>query len=216
MPKPPNYEKIEQQMWRDNAQSIDEKSTYFKRKVSTYVWRFGYSVSAVKNKIRADKMFANWFTKEPRRQGIHEIIAGNWIAKLNMVKDFDKLPTLGNSAIYVNRDGILQTGRKSAGVKSLDFKWTTGSFACYATHKYTKEGGGNQDSQYKEVEETLRRFQNGSEDKKTVLLAIMDGPYYTSSKMQKLVSLTRKAEPFSYALTIGDVPKVLNQLNKKP
>ena len=217
MHKPPDYDRIEQGMWRTNAESVqntvsEAEASYIARKVKTYVWRFGHSEAEVMKKIKQDRMFANVFAKEPRRTGFHEAVAADWIKNLGMVSDFEVMKKTGGSAAYVNRDGNVQTGKRSPDTKSLDFKWKTGKYECYATHKFTKEGGGNQDNQHKEVNDTLGRFQKGGADRNVVLFVILDGPYYNEKRMERSRSLARKVEPLSFVLPIQCLPDVLNEL----
>ena len=215
MPKPPDYDKIEKDMWRTNSVRVQkqaaDRAENVMKKVDTYVWRFGSSVQAVLDKIANDQMFANWFTKEPRRQTLHEKVAAKWIRELDGVEGFVDLPNNGKGAYYINSDGEIHEGKPN--FKSLDFMWRSGKSTCYATHKYTKEGGGNQDSQFKEVVATMRRFQNGKVAKNIVLFAILDGPYYTKAKFEEIRSHARTTPPLSYAIPIEELPGIIEQIS---
>lgn len=70
----------------------------------------------------------------------------------------------------------------------LDFIWTTGGKTFYAMHKYTKEGGGNQDSQYQEMIELMKRFLH-CRHALVVLLVIVDGKYYQENNAKRLANL---------------------------
>ena len=102
-------------------------------------------------------------------------------------------------------------------MKSLDFRWISNGYTVYATHKYTRKEGGAQDNQYESVQTLLYAFQNvkaedlKEEDLNVILLAIVDGPYYTKEKFEELRCLTRSNRPYSYALPIEDVPEILNK-----
>ncbi len=82
--KPPDYDAIEIEMWPKNKENVvvdlDEQDKNLLRKIITYSWSFGYSETEIHDKIREDKMFRAWFAKEPRRQGFHEIIAGEYLS----------------------------------------------------------------------------------------------------------------------------------------
>ena len=157
-------------------------------------------------------MFASHFTKEPRRTSLHESLAFQWLKEEELISNLEKLPTGGKMAVYITGDGDVRTGMSKAPSKSLDFRWQTGSYTIYASHKYTKEGGGNQDSQFKEVRRLLELFQKGSSRDNTMLLVIVDGPYYTNSKMNDLLRFCRdKRPPLSAAMPIQDVPAWLNK-----
>ncbi len=154
-------------------------------------------------------MFAAWFAKEPRRTGMHELIAAEWIKTLPTVSAFRTLPKNGADSIYVTSDGNIHMGMiKNRPGKSLDFTWKTRETTCYAMHKYTKEGGGNQDSQFKEMVDLLRHFQSCNE-RKCALFVIADGKYYHGKKIAELQNHTRSQTPKSYAIPIEELPAIL-------
>ena len=216
---PPDYDGIEKEEWRENASlvcnELNTKSERLMKRIRLFIARFGFSKIDVENKISTDSMFAAHFAKEPRRTGIHEKLAAAWVKRLPMVKQFKVLPKGGTNAIYITSDGNIHHGELSNRPgKSLDFIWKTGGKTCYAMHKYTKEGGGNQDSQYKEMVAILRNFQSCN-DKTCILFIIVDGQYYGESKMAELRNNTRSHMPRSYALHIEGLPLVLEKLKYK-
>ena len=151
-----------------------------------------------------------------RRQNPRERLAARWIGKLPEVERFRKLPAGGKHALYVTSDAEVQPGavlrRKPR--KSLDFEWVTGSTTCYASHKYTKRSGGNQDSQFQEMRDLLKSFQS-CENRQIALFVIVDGPYFTERKMKELEAFTRQTPPRSWAIPIGDLPPLLRQLREE-
>ena len=216
MPKPPDYDEIEVEQWRENAKEVvpnlEKKEENLVRRIKTYIWRFGFSRSDVESKIATDNMFAAHFAKEPRRTGLHEREAAKWLEMLEQVEEFKVLPKSGENAFYISSDGEVRQNMAGAPSKSLDFRWKTGKFTVYASHKYTKEGGGNQDSQYKEISHLLEMFQKARESEDVVLLAIVDGPYYTESRMKGLNRFCRDRAPMSMAMPIEMVPVFLDFL----
>ena len=123
---------------------LDELSSgdpYMSRRIETFSARFGYGRDKIVAKIASDEMFAAHFSKEPRRQGIHEKAADEWLEKLKDVENFEILPKSGKNAWYITGDGELRQGRRkhSGSSKSLDFRWRTGSNEIFAAHKFTKE-----------------------------------------------------------------------------
>ncbi len=213
-PLPPDYDSIERKAWLENAEEVPKRLSSndkdLLKRVRTYIDRFRYPESNVKDKIQHDPMFAAHFAKEPRRQSLHERVAADWICNLNAVKEFESLPKSGREALYITSDGEVMRGNeiRSRPSKSLDFKWKTGATTCYAMHKYTREGGGNQDSQYKEMLALLKLFLN-CRDKSLILIVIVDGPYYTEAKMSELTHSTRDHPPKSFAVHIESVPTIL-------
>ena len=213
----PDYEDIERAAWRDNAQQVvsrlETADSDLAKRIATFVDRFGYSGPEVEEKIINDPMFAAHFAKEPRRTGLHQKEAAKWLQGLDAVSEFSILPASGKRALYVTSDGEIQSGailKGSKPSKSLDFQWLTGSVVCYAMHKYTREGGGNQDSQYKEMRDLLRNFQSCS-DRGCLLMVIVDGPYYSDRKMEVLRNDTRSRHPRSYAVHLAEVPAILDE-----
>lgn len=214
-PTPPDYEAIEANMWRKNAKQVlpDLKSddAYLLKRIETYGQKFGYGKKKIKKEIETNKMFAATFAKAPSRTGFHESIAAEWLRKeLNL--PIDVLPKAGTNSFYITSDGVIaQVGddeRKPS--KSLDFQWQVGDITFYAMHKYTREGGGAQDNQFKEMLATLQNFVRAT-NKKKVFIVIADGAYYTKSKMDELESLTRNHTPKSFAVHIEDVPQIVAQ-----
>lgn len=215
---PPDYEAIEQDAWRQAHNKVGKEASSrtnrLIKRIQGFIWRFGYTENDVLDKIRDDSMFAAWFAKEPRRTGFHEAIAADWIRTLPGVRDFKVLPKSGKNAVKVSSDGNIESetpNRKLPG-KSLDFNWQTGSKTFYAMHKYTREGGGNQDSQYKEMVELMKRFVQ-CQNRDVVLLIIVDGKYYQEkdqARLKELKNNQRDNPPRSYALSIGEVPDLIN------
>lgn len=211
---PPDYDKIEQKKWRENAKKVvsrlDNRDRNLAKRIQTFVSRFGYPRNQVEAKIRRDRLFASHFALEPRRTGLHENVAAKWINELDAVSNFETLSKSGKNAYYVTSDGEIRKGMEHPPTKSLDFMWTTGNTLFFATHKYTKESGGNQDSQFKEVRHLLELFQKGNISGDIVLIAIVDGPYYNSRRMDDLRRFTRERQPLSFAIPIEELPSLLD------
>ena len=213
---PPDYESVELKQWRENADAVPEelesKSERLLTRIMAFVAKFGFKEPEVSEKVKSDVMFAAHFAKEPRRQGLHEIMAADWIKSIPGVDGFRVLPKSGSKAFYVTSDGDIDKGiRGSRPGKSLDFFWKTKGIDCYAMHKYTKEGGGNQDSQFKEMVALLGNFLK-CQDTSCVLFVIADGQYYPGKKMDQLRKYTRDRAPRSYALPIEELPNILETL----
>lgn len=211
---PPDYEALELQMWRKNASEVlaelNAGSKQLLKRIQSLASKFGYTEQEVMQKIKTDTMFAANLAKAPNRTGFHEIIAGEWIQSLPTVRDFQTLPKSGKNAIYITSDGNINRGGTLSNIpgKSLDFKWRTGETTCYAMHKYTKEGGGGQKSQFTEMVDLLRRFQSCN-DKTCALFVIVDGSYYLGDRLNTLRNNTRAHDPKSFALPIGELPDIL-------
>ena len=151
--------------------------------------------------------------REARRQNIHETAAAEYLERLANVQEFQRLPSRGLNAIYINADGQLVTGEQLGLAlrpsKSIDFRWQTGIVTCYAAQKYTREGGGNQDNQFKEVERLLQNFLRRVNND-TALFVLVDGPYYTEERINRLRGLTRERSPLSYVTSINELQPYLD------
>ena len=56
-PTPPDYDKIELEMWRSNADSVqkdisEDRAPYLTKKVETYVWRFIFGFQMGNRRVR--------------------------------------------------------------------------------------------------------------------------------------------------------------------
>jgi len=153
--------------------------------------------------------------KEARRQNVHEKSAADYVQELSQVEQFRKLTSTGPNACYVNGDGQIVTRAQLAGArppsKSIDFQWRTGTVACYAAQKYTKEGGGNQDNQFNEIQSLLRNFlQRINND--VALFVLVDGPYYTEARLGQLRGLMRLQNPRSYVASVNELLPILHEI----
>lgn len=213
--KPPDYAGIEAKMWRKHRRSVvpnlNKKEKYIVKKISTFIDRFGFSRRNIEQKIRDDEMFAAWFAKEPRRTSIHEKTARDWLEEALRV-NIEKLPASGKNALYVDKDGeVVKKSRSSRKLsKSLDFRWKAHGKTFYAMHKFTKEGGGTQDSQYKEMQTLLTNFLP-AQNRDICLIVIVDGDFYDERKMEDLKSLERRQKPYSHAVPIEKVPTIVRK-----
>lgn len=212
-PPPPDYEAIEAREWRQSARDVSEElrrnDRRLRTRVRSFIQRFGFLETEVQRKIREDVMFAAHFAKEPRRTGLHERLAAEWIRGLPMVRDFVVLPKGGAGAIYLTGDGNIHQGQlDNLPHKSFDFKWCTGNKNCYAMHKYIKQGGGHQDGSYDEMLALLRDFIQCNTPR-CELFVIADGPYFPGAKLDVLRNNTRSRAPRSHAIQIQELPGIL-------
>ena len=151
-----------------------------------------------------------------RRQNIHEEAAAYRIELLDHVEEFHKLPRQGRGVHYIAENGQIvlrnQLGRREPRPsEAIDFTWQTGDITCYAAQKYTKEGGGNQDSRF---DETIRLLSNFTlqQDENIALFVIVDGAYYTDSRLEQLQELVKGESPRSYVVSINDLQQILNKI----
>lgn len=217
---PPDWAAAEREKWRENAEAVPRQVARqeegMMKRIRTYCGRFGYGMKKVTDKIGNDGMFAACFSKTPSKQGMHERIAAEYLEKVECIGDFEILPKGGKGALFINARGeIMRRVSKPDGSaqdsKSLDFRWKTGGYVCYASHKYTHESGGAQDHQFRDQKRFLENFQKHG-NPQAVCFAVCDGAYYTDKKMRELGAAARKSPPLSFAAHIEEVEGILRGL----
>lgn len=197
---------------------LDAGDRGLKQKVSTLSSRFAFVEAEVEKKIRKDVMFRAFFAKDPGKQKLHENIAAAFIGRLPLVKKFKQLP---NGALQIlsgavmSRKEIRERGATRR-AKTIDFEWESCGLHVYASHKYTKQGGGAQDNQYEDLQHFIREA-NESRIKDALFLAIADGKYYDlkdldagTSKIDRLKQLANQRNVF--ALTISELESFLTAM----
>ena len=201
---------------------IDTKQT--KTKIHNWAKKFQLNPLEVRQKIIDDNMFSLHYIIEPARQSFHEKAAADYIKKFSNVSNFENLPNSGENALVVHSGSILpkKESQSNAG-KTVDFEWDTHGYKCYASHKYTKDKGGAQDNQYKDLREFMKNSRENNDVKiKIRFFAICDGEYYQhkdSNEQTKIEILNRDfaKEDKLIALTIdGLFDHLEKKLGKKP
>ena len=219
----PDYDKIEQELWAKYKNEVRDllrkQDPGLLRRIRTFTANFGFDETEVLEKIEDDFMFACCFTKNPKKTGFYEEAAGNYLKKFpEFIQSFEFLPLKGKNAKYIDQKGNIVTGatkRNPNWSKSLDFMWTVNNtnIKCFGAHKFTGERGGGQNHQRDELIELLKYFKRCS-DKKIVLFAICDGPYYTGQNLSLLLQHVQEKPPYSFACPIYEVPKNVEKLIK--
>ena len=221
LPIPPDYEDLETKKRIENLNAVkkdlernDENLNY---KIKIFANGFNFDVEKVKEKIKNDEMFAAHFTKSPRKQRLHEKAAEEYLGKISVIKNFQKLSSHGIDSQHISEKGEIVSGKpfSSTFTKSLDFSWETGDYKCFAAHKFTEIRGGAQDNQYNDLGKTLLNYKTGKAKNNIILFIICDGPYYTDNdneKINELIKHTRNEKPKSYVVTIHNIHKILEGL----
>lgn len=177
-----DYEKgYKKQVKKNNKEVLNQlDSKSMKIKIDNFADKHGYNPKEVKENIKNNEMFRSVFAKDPAKQNFYQNKAAEYIKSMNNVKNFEVLPTNGDNAKYIVNGNILEgknLKNKNQEAKSIDFYFESGKHKIYASHKYTKNEGGAQDNQYKDVQAFLNnsRYNNL---KDTKFIAICDGDYY--------------------------------------
>ncbi len=192
-----------------------------KTKISNWSQKFGYPFEEVKKKIEEDEIFRCVFAKDPAKQNLYQTLASKYINDLNLVQNFEVLPSGGKNAIYLSGGKILKglfLKNQAKDIKSIDFKWLLGDTIFYASHKYTEVDGGAQDNQYKDIQDFLNHSRDCNE-KNTIFLAICDGDYYLQKDSKtvdktRIARLTRLADNrTSFVLNINELGEFLQNFH---
>ena len=125
----------------DMAKEIAQRSDRLRTRIMHFAAQFGIPEADFWRDLDANPTgpLAATLAREARRQNIHENAAADFVETLPYVSDFRKLPLVGPSALYINRDGQILSGMQLAGAprpsKSIDIQWTTARVTCYAAQK---------------------------------------------------------------------------------
>ncbi len=217
---PPDYIAAELAEWRANFSQIipalNNRDASLLEKIKNHDTIFGGTEALIEAEIRTNRMFAATFTKSPSRGDYDKRLAQTWLdQELNfqfgLNTQVTRLPQRGTGVLYVLDNGDIApfTGELKPS-KALTFKWKIGAITYYALHKYTRQSGGAQKTQFTATARTLKNFQNATNQDK-VLIVITDGDYYTPQKMAILQALRNQARPRSFAVPIEDVHLAIRQ-----
>ena len=199
------------------ADEVPVRSERLATRIAHYSEQFGVPAADFWRDLDANPTgpLAAVLAKEARRQNIHENAAAEYVGRMANARGFRKLSATGENATYINADGQVitkaQLGPAIQPSKAIDFRWQTGNITRYAVQKYTKESGGNQDSQFNEILRLLQNFQ-WRINNDTALFVLVDGPYYTEARLNQLRGLTRAQAPRSYVTSINGLAPILNDI----
>ena len=220
-PEPLDFERLEHLQSLENLsdmlEEIPDRSERSATRIAHFSEQFDIPEKSFGLDLEANPSgpLAAVLSKEARRQNVHEKAAMDYVKKLRHVSQFSKLPSSGPNALYVNSDGLIVTRGQLAGArppsKSIDFRWKLGPLTCYAAQKYTKVGGGNQDSQFNEVEQLLRNFLPRTNND-TALFVLVDGQYFDATKLTRLKALFRHQSPYSCVVGINELQSLMDQI----
>ncbi len=161
---------------RNNLTEVraDIHKAWVQEKITKFCNNFDgvFTPEDVSTKILEDDMFATFFIKDPSKQNITEKLVEECLR-------IKKLPASGNNCVRFDDKGNLVHKSGDDITKSADFKIGD----VYYTQKYTREAGGAQDNQRKDVVEFLKK---GSIHHKVG--AILDGDYWDNFNRQELCS----------------------------
>lgn len=154
------------------------------------------------------------FAKNPTKQNFFEGIASNFIRNIRGVFDFEKLP---NNKLYVCDGSLIEKKdlQLYPKAKTIDFSWRFKNLYIYCSHKYTKDSGGAQDNQYKDLQDFISQCRDNKKRNK-VFIVVADGEYYQKQNgrvgVKKIDNLARMCTDSVKVCTIYELENVLNSL----
>jgi len=177
---PPDFEKIYRRQLKENFAKLKIEDVSVK--IDTFCKRTGYSREEVSVEFHKNPMFRWWFVKDPKKQNIYERTAADYISRIPGVSKFKKY---GTNEMFVSSGGVFtqESFRKSgmhSSAKTIDFGWIYENTQFYAAHKYTKDSGGAQGNQYKDLISFIKEANNSSLAD-TIFLVIADGEFYNGN-----------------------------------
>lgn len=219
-----DYEAEIKQKWQHNLEEFWDNPLARMDVAKSFAERKGLSEEVIRHWLCTNDFAAYYFAKDPAKQTSHQLIAGNWIKSLPFVTQFQTLPAGGDNALHIIGGRVVKaidlTNKNHP--KSIDFSWEV-SFSdpsykklqFYASHKYTKEGGGAQDNQFNDLYSFTEEASGLQKDNNTRILSLADGEFY--NKQRKDSSMTRlqelnyllKGNKFVGAMTCSKLPQYL-------
>ena len=149
-------------------------------KIQAHAKRFGHlEKDVLKIVLENEVAYFAIVGKNPGRMDYYEDALVRFLSQQSQVRRAVKLPKSGPRAKYIWRGEVLTGGGRRGDVKSLDLEVEFNNGALlYVVHKFTQEGGGAQDNQYREAKGALAQVRLQSGKVKVNLAAVLDGEYY--------------------------------------
>lgn len=219
----PDYIQAERELWQANIQEVHKKPLSRRAAVIKDAERLGISPEILWYEFLTNPTLAATYAKDPTKQSIHQKVAMEWITALPLVTRFQQLEASGGNALYLSSGQVFLAEKcvNDDKTKSIDFTWQLevevgNPITFFATHKFTKVAGGNQDNQFKDVISFAAHAKKLEVDNRNRLLMLCDGPYYQSpqgahrSKIEYLNSV--HTGRFSQAMSTAELPQYLCKL----
>ena len=184
-------------------------------KIENFAEKYLIEKEYIKEKILAEETISlAIFSKDPTRQNIFEKIASKFITNIEGVSLFKKLP---NKKLYVCNGALIAKKdlKQYPKAKTIDFTWKYHDFTIYCSHKYTKNVGGAQDNQYKDLKDFIEECRDNKRAN-IIFIAIADGDYYQTQNgrvgMKKIDNLRQMCTSSVKVCDIYELEQVLKSL----
>ena len=211
-----DYETLYKKAYKDNVKNTPQAARRgeLDDKINNFCQLHGFEKEYILEQITTNDVVAACFSKNPNKQNFYEEIAADFIKEINGVTDFEKLPT---NNLFVVSGGVmtkeeLRRHGVSAVAKTIDFCWKYGDVQFYASHKYTKQEGGSQGNQYKDLQAFISAAR-GTNKENTCFVAIADGEFYLGKDGQSGKPRIRRLKDLVtenvFACTICELEKLM-------
>ena len=208
-----NRQILKKQIENDSFLKNDKQ---LNKKIDNFCQKYQLDKNTVIIEIKKSEVVQAFFSKDPKKQNIHEKTASSIIQEIPDIQKFKNLP---NNSLYLVSGGVMDKKEKQKGfnteTKTIDFQWEYKGSRFYASHKYTKESGGSQDNQYKNLESFIKEA-NQSTKTGEYFIAIADGEYYQKTRDgKKKIDLLKEEANSSkgvYACSIDELPDLLQTI----
>ena len=211
-----DYETLFKEQYKANVRDTPRiaRSGEIDEKIKNFCQLHGFEKEEVLEQIETNNIVAACFAINPNKQNFYERTAGDFIEKINGVTEFEILPTnklvVSNGAVTSKNDLDKQGGSTTA--KTIDFTWKYGGAKFYASHKYTKQEGGAQGNQYKDLQAFITEARQTTL-KNTYFIAIADGDFYLQNDrqagMRRIEWLKNQASNSVFACTICELEELM-------
>ncbi|MEI2462228.1 hypothetical protein RRG54_02515 [Mycoplasmopsis felis] len=189
------YQEKENEIRLKNKKDILLNLSEYEEKIKKYAKRFNYDFDYLVQMINENEFLLNSIIKEPSKQNFHELVVKDYVLEyIPEFINFIKLPTDSNESLYLSSGNIIKKKDLTTNnhTKSIDFYWEMNvkgkNVKFYASHKYTKESGGAQDNQFKDLQNFLEHAKQYTK-KDSIFVGICDGDYYHKNNQKKLIAL---------------------------
>lgn len=173
------------------------------KRLETYAKNVEHPLEEIYQIAKTTPAFAKNFALDPKKQNIYEDLAYGRILNMDAVSNPYRPPAGGKNSLVIEKSSrklMLRSkvAKGSPTTKSVDFVWQAGGALWFASHKYTLEGGGAQDNQFKDLCTYLEysphdapkidpeTFAYSEEGLPAYFVALADGAYYNNTGASKI------------------------------
>ena len=170
--------------------AAQNKEDWIFKKVKKFLddWGDDTPVDTKLDQLADDDEELRYFAKDPNKQTFHQRYGQAYMEWAGL--SIEGLPNKGKRAMYLCEGKLVKHEAKpdQNATKSIDCVVDENNWKDYISQKWTKEEGGTQKNQQKDVREFIRNANLfvARETTPVRCIALVDGPYYTHEKLKEL------------------------------